>query len=70
MIEKKFGIYPVLQETDVEDIDEEYQIYMHSDADELSEEEFQLLTNMGITEDPDASTEAIKKIFRLDFRVI
>lgn len=62
-----FGFSPSLQES----VDEEgFYIYLHTDAyEELNEEQIEQLIDFNITDNPEETTEAIKRLFNLTFRV-
>jgi hypothetical protein len=65
LICESFSFYPDLQENTDEGY---YTIYLHSEAGmDLSEDEATILDILGITDDPQESTEAIKRLFNLEF---
>jgi len=68
MISEKLGYCPSLQE----DVEEgEYQVYLHSESDEeCSEEEIKQLKSLRITQDPETSTEGIKRLLQVEFRFV
>lgn len=70
MFEEKYGFYPDFQESDIEDGDD-YYIYLHSEAyEDLTDSENEQLEKMNITEDPESTTEVLKKLFNIDFKIV
>lgn len=70
MFEEKYGFYPDLEQTEVEELQEgeEYYIYLHTDSyEDLSEEELDKLDELGVTETEETTTEALKKCLDIDF---
>lgn len=67
---EKFGFYPDFQESDVED-EEGYTLCLHSEAyDDLSDSQNKLLEELNITEFDESTTEALKKLFNIDFKIV
>lgn len=67
MIDEKFGFTPSLQE----DAEEEYLVYLHTDTyDDLEEKEIEELDSHGITDEPESATNAIKKLFNVEFEIV
>jgi hypothetical protein len=68
MICEKLGFYPSLQE----DVDDgEYQVYLHTDSyDDLDEDQIIQLEKLSITDDPETSTEGIKRFLQVEFRFV
>lgn len=70
LFELKYGMYPDFQESDVE-FEEEYYIYLHTDSyEELEEADLEKLDELKITDDPESTTEALKKLLEIDFKII
>ena len=68
MLEERLGLYLELQESTDEG---EFQIYLHTDTyDYLSEKEIEQLETMKITDDPERSTEGLKRLLNVDFQVV
>lgn len=67
MFSERFEFTPSLAEYTA---DEEYEIYLHTDSyEDLDEQHLILLHSLGITDDP-SSTDAIKKLFNLEFELV
>lgn len=67
MLEEKIGFSPDMQE----DVDEEYELYLHTDSyDDLSEDELEKLDLFGITEDGESTTAAIYKLLDIRCEVV
>lgn len=66
-LEKKVGFFVMLQEcTD----DEEFEIYLHSETyEELTEDELEILEDLGINDDPSKSTQVIQSLLELKFEL-
>lgn len=68
MVEERLGLYLELQENTE---DGEFQIYLHTDNYEhLSSNDIRKLEAMNITDDPVLTTEGIKRLLNVDFRVV
>lgn len=68
MVAERLGILLEFQESTDEG---EFQIFLHTDSyDYLSEKDIEQLKAMKITDDPDISTEGIKRLLNIDFHLI
>lgn len=73
MIMEKIGFFPDMQEhvEENEDDVEEYFVCVHSDAyGDLDDGDIQKLEELNITMDEEATTEAVKMLFDLQFQVV
>lgn len=67
LISEKFGFFASLQENTEEG---EYQVYLHTDAyEDVGDKDTATLEKAGITDDPEECTEALKRIFNLEFKL-
>lgn len=68
MLLEKLDFTPSLQE-DTES--GEFLVYLHTDSfEDLDEEEIERLEKLGITDIDESSTESIKSLFNLDFKIV
>lgn len=70
MLEEHYGFFPSLQENEPEE-EEEYLIYLHTDAyEDLEEDDLVKIKADGITEDPENCTIAICSLLDITFELV